>query len=291
MAIWDSKLKLFLATTTGLTCSILFTVPSRAATLYKVELDQSLFGSLDQGNTDCSHVSCGPTAAVNSFVFLQNQYEHIYGKNLVPNDNLEATANELLSNDFMDTDCFNLGTLFDDFIFGKRKWIESKVPGKTLYAAQSEFAWRGGRSGQDDRKDAPEFFDNVVPKWNFIFTELKGMADIEILLQKESLGGVNHYVTLTSFNWNDEDMDGVIDENETAKIGFIDPLGGIFKERNVKQNSLNSSIFVDYDGIGGFDSRIAVAVKESPISVPEPLTTIGSFIALGFGVLFKRKRN
>jgi hypothetical protein len=48
------------------------------------------YGTLDQNTVEAckdaagKSFSCGPTAAVNSFVFLQNMYPHIYDQQLVP---------------------------------------------------------------------------------------------------------------------------------------------------------------------------------------------------------------
>ena len=43
------------------------------------------FGMLSQADTDCEDEGCGPTAAVNGFVYLQNQDPGVYHKLLVQN--------------------------------------------------------------------------------------------------------------------------------------------------------------------------------------------------------------
>ena len=45
-----------------------------AGAIYDKQWDPSLYGGLDQHSTLCADLACGPSAAVNSFVFLQNMY-------------------------------------------------------------------------------------------------------------------------------------------------------------------------------------------------------------------------
>ena len=63
--------------------------PNVQATLWTIEKDWTLYGTLDQHNVDpvFGDVSCGPTSAVNSFVYLQNKYPDIYGESLVEDSN------------------------------------------------------------------------------------------------------------------------------------------------------------------------------------------------------------
>jgi hypothetical protein len=50
-------------------------VPSPAlGTVIDVALDPNKFGKLDQAKTTCPDTNCGPTAAVNSLVYLQNAF-------------------------------------------------------------------------------------------------------------------------------------------------------------------------------------------------------------------------
>jgi hypothetical protein len=54
-------------------------VPSaRADGIIVVDENPALFGNLNQNNTQCPLTGCGVTAAVNSFVFLQNEYPTVY---------------------------------------------------------------------------------------------------------------------------------------------------------------------------------------------------------------------
>jgi len=257
-----------------------------AATVYDIQLDHLKFGNLDQDDTaacgGAGQLACGPTAAVNSFVWLQNQYPGIYGDNLILDatqdedgdndideyDDWIATANALGDPAYMDCAVCNGGTGIFDFIDGKMDWIEDHVPGVTTYADEN---WHDG---------------GVWPTWQFLYDNLVSGEDVEILVgfyddQVMRVGG--HYLTITSFHWEDDDMDDIIDATETAWIDFIDPQDGTHKMADIQQNGSGDAIYVDY-GIGGaVDATwLEATVKESPI--PEPATLLlvgGGLVMLG----------
>ena len=56
--------------------------------------------SFDQGKTTCPDTNCGPTAAVSSFVYLQNVFPNTYKVPLVPSGQEVDTANKLSGKDF-----------------------------------------------------------------------------------------------------------------------------------------------------------------------------------------------
>jgi hypothetical protein len=74
-------------------------------TIIDVRLDPDKFGKLDQGKTACPDANCGPTAAVNSFVYLQNTFPNVYKVPLVPSGKEVEIANTLNGKDFMGTCC------------------------------------------------------------------------------------------------------------------------------------------------------------------------------------------
>jgi hypothetical protein len=48
------------------------------------EIDPTMYGNLKQKDVpECPNEACGPTAAVNSMVFLQNMYPGIFDHNFV----------------------------------------------------------------------------------------------------------------------------------------------------------------------------------------------------------------
>jgi hypothetical protein len=257
--------------------------PAIASTTYNVDLTtQAAFGNLNQHDVPgCGDFACGPTAAVNSFVFLQNKYPSIYDTSLVPHiagntpyQDEVAAAQALQSPNYMNCTACNGGTLLNDFINGKRKWIEDHVPGKTVYK------------------------DSAQSNWPFLYNELNAMEDVELLVgfydaNGNRIGG--HYVTLSSFHWVDQNMDGIINGNETATIDFVDPDNGQNKvQRLFSQSAAGQySLTTDY-GVGGVIGTTPVAttginwaISESP--VPEPASIV-LFVLGSCGLVRYRRR-
>ena len=266
-------------TSAALCAAALLSLPARAATEYSVSWDPGLFGNLDQDDTTaCGDFACGPTAAVNSFVFLQNQAPGLYGNRLVPDGNgngfdypdLVAAADALSSADFMGCTICDGGTDITKFISGKKAWVNKLAPGSTIFGSRRN------------------------PSWEWIYKEIKNGEDVELLFgfydtEGERVGG--HYVTLTGFDWTDTDGDSVVDADEGATIGFIDPQTGAFDETGIFQTLAGGPIGSSF-GTGGDVTRSAIdwAVKESP--VPEPQAW--ALLLAGFGVtgllLVRRRR-
>ena len=94
-----------------------------------IQLSPDSFGHLVQSDVpNCGAVACGPTAAVNSFVFLENQYPSIYDHLLVPDTNgnrmvdyseMVSTASILSGPQYMNT-TFPSGTFSDRFSSGQQ---------------------------------------------------------------------------------------------------------------------------------------------------------------------------
>lgn len=261
---------------------ILLPLPSALAGMtyhHDLDPDHSLFGNLKQTDVpDCGDglFACGPTAAVNSFAFLQRKFPDIYDHALIPDTDMDggidyeemvATAVALGGDDYMMCAECQGGTLASNFISGKRKWIEERVPGKTIYKERSN------------------------PDWDFLFGELWDMEDVELLVGFYNDAGTRiggHYVTLTKFWWDDVDMDDVVDVAEEAMIGFVDPADGMLKMQALAQSGLGAILQTNY-GVGLAIStpsgqatiastRIERAISESPI--PEPATI--ALVSLGF---------
>lgn len=240
----------------------------------KASLDPDKFGMLDQGKTNCPDTGCGPTAATNSLAYLQRMFPSIYDEKLIPDTNnndmideaeLIAVANDIGGN-FMKTCSLcgeGTGTFIEDFILGKRDYIESKVPGKTAYSAQMNFEWRespkvGEKDGTHPGTKKPRFVqDKTKPTLAFLASELMSGEDVELFLA--TTDGFMHYITLTSIEFDDTTNMGM--------FSFIDPLGGIKGTRNIL-GLTNGFIETDYMS-GGANAVIAHAVSES---IPEPST-------------------
>jgi hypothetical protein len=281
---------------------ILLPLIAHAGPIYNISIDPTLYGNLKQTDVWKTGPSvCGPTAAVNSFIYLQNKYPNIYDSRLVPNqaedknkdgivdiyDHMIAAALVLSQSNYMDP---ANGTSHEEFISGKKGYVdvEAKVPGQTNYAAQDPFKW-------SDPNTRPEYVENEVPQWDFLFKKLKIGADIELLIEwpiyppedKDNDGIEDmegHWITLTSFHWEDVNSDGLVQRAEAATIDFIDPMTGLLKEIGFWHDTTGGKrlLFTDF----AKDSRITVAVSES---VPEPSTVLLTILGLSVLGLSQRK--
>jgi PEP-CTERM motif len=259
-------------------CMIAFAFPAAQAEFFDIEKDWTLFGNLNQNDVPgIGPVACGPAAAVNSFVYLENQYGGIYDNSLTPvqnsdldgdsdvdaYDDMIAAAMSLASPTYMNTQQPS-GTWHDYFIWGKHQYIETMVPNMTIYEAQDYWNWTNF--------SRPDWVDPVLPTWNFIYSELAACEDVEILLTGDDWG---HFLTLYGYQWDDVLGLGV--------MSFIDPWTG---------NANWCDIWLDQGRLetnyNGATSFVSMAVSESP--VPEPSTLL---LLVGAGlvsVVYFRKR-
>jgi hypothetical protein len=251
-------------------------------TANSIQLDSTQFGHLDQANvTDCNNgggginSACGPTAVVNSLVFLQNTYQTIYGTSLVPH-----TAGNTAIQDQTAVgqtlacyqSCGENGTTIDEFINGKEAYINSVAPNTTYFKVQNSFAPGG-----------------VDPTFNFLYSELVDREDVELLVGFYSVNPTNgllvrnggHYITLTGISSATNDGNGT--------ISFVDPSGGV--------DMNNIATFLATDGsirttayLSGTNpvTIIEAAVSESPI--PEPGTLLFMFGTIPVALLLRRFR-
>ncbi|MBV8730333.1 MAG: PEP-CTERM sorting domain-containing protein [Acidobacteriia bacterium] len=239
------------------------------------------FGDLNQHDTNCNNVACGPTAATNSFVFLQNMYPAIYDMNLVPHipggtmyqDEVDV-ANEL-SNIMHTCNLCNPGaggTYIEDFIAGKQAYMNMVAPNMTVFAAQMNFAWRPTDPDGNNVGPKPAYvMDNTVPTSQFIASQINAGEDVEIFLA----GDIDHYVTLFDFTFDTT--------AHTGQIGYIDPDTGNIGFSNITGQDASGYLEVAY---GTNSEVIAHAVAESP--VPEPATWLCT--AAGLAAIIIRRR-
>jgi hypothetical protein len=249
--------------------------PALATIIYDVQKDIDLYGHVSQLNPlitaiygDCA---CGPTAAVNSFVYLAQRYADLSG--LIPDYEPDGDVDEAdhvqavidLAGNYMGMG-YCTGVSDDDFVNGKLAWFNQ-------YAGAGNFVMRvqddGGAGGTTPK----------IPEWQFIYDELMRCEDVEMGFTWD---GGGHWVTLTSFHFEDTDEDGVIDAGETAFVDFIDPWGAVQVAQGNLQMGAGGYMEVTYSGGAAGDGAtgvIDIVVSESPEPATLPLLVIGSLLA------------
>ena len=231
-----------------------------------VNLNPDDFGHLNQHSTNCPDFSCSPTAAVNSFVYLQNTYPMTYLHNLAGLS--EATeidaANTLVAS--MGT-CVNgvcKKTTWENFYLGKASYIDSHAPGTSNCSSESAFGWVPAQAGGADKP--PAVTDNTKPTAAYILSQLQEHRDVELLIQGAGFG---HYITVTGMTWDPDTMKG--------SLSFVDPDNGGDKTRDlaITDGFLSWKRPSDQKLL-----EIKTAVSEGP--TPEPMTnfTVGGGLIL-----------
>ncbi len=293
---------------------------------YIIQKDQALYGNLDQDDIpNGGQFMCGPTAAVNSFKYLENAYPAIYGNSLVPvgasggldldgdgnvdaYDDMIAVAQTIGDRpppiapavpQYMNTKQVlggpgGSGTWDDMFIYGKQKYIETVLPNQTVYAAQlkSQWAWPGALARPADEIPPiakPAWVqDQTQPDAVFLALELGACEDVEILIIDGAWG---HYLTVTGIQWIDANNDGLINAGvggENALLHYIDPVTGLPPLAPAPiggQNIVGDPIFVSYPLFP--NAQLVMTVSESPIPEPTTMTLLGLG---GLAALIRRRR-
>lgn len=289
-------MRAFGKTTVILVAGLLLLAAAANAAVYDIEKDPFLYGNLSQNDPGLGGIgpsACGPVAAVNSFVYLENAYPATYDRLLVPDDNppnavhdnaeLVSTALVLTGPSYMNT-ANPGGTEHDDFIWGKAEYVEDVAPNRTRYEAWDNYNW------VNPVRPKPDWVNIGGVDKMFLYQELVACEDVEILmifgLPPDDWG---HYVTMTSFDWNDADDNGIMTFAENASMGFVDPIDGLHYTTHI----WDDSGYTPYGAIEtevwpnvGQRGHITMAVSESPVVVPEP-----AYVSLlGFGVLAALRR-
>jgi hypothetical protein len=245
-----------------------------------IAIDQGLFGHLNQADVDvCTsqtgiNNSCGPTAFVNSMVYLENRYPTIYDHNLIPHlDNNTAYQDQIAAAEtaacYMGCDGNAGGTTISNFINGKQLYFDASAPNTTYFEVMNFFA------------------NGAWPTFNFLYNMLLAGEDVELLVGFYSVNAQNqlvrqggHYLTLTGVAF------GVPFATGNGTMNFVDPNGGA----NMNNLALSTFAFgAIYNNQGGYSPNytlIEAAVAESPL--PEPGTLL--LIATGTVYFLLRRR-
>lgn len=201
---------------------------------YDVDREAPFYGYLNQHTVpELGSFACGPTAAANALVYLQNKYRSIYGDSLVPwqakdldgNNMLNSLDNAIAVVQKLSEDRFvmtrTMHTTNHQFLAtGIRNYIESVAPGKTTYSAMDSEAW-----GYPARP-APDWVNYNTPSWKYLYDELVKGSAVVISMR-------GHIATATYFHWDDANDDGVMDRSEKAIIGIVDPGTGMLGQFNI----------------------------------------------------------
>jgi len=279
-------------------------VPQVQGTVYSIDKDPNhqLYGNLNQNHIpNGGQYMCGPTAAVNSFMYLQRQYPNYFNSSLIGDADGDGTpdtyqdmitvAQTVAGANFMNTQV-NLpgqgstGTWDDMFIYGKYTYMQSVLPAnrQAVYAAQLSAKWGWRNDGTPPIPKPAWVQDQTTPTWNFLWNQLTSCEDVEILITWSDEGGdQGHYLTVKSFNWNDANNNGVIEFAEGATIDYIDPATGAVGVSPIWQVAPNNPLDVGY---GNNQTQVIMIMSES---VPEPTTV--SLLVLGGLMLARRRRS
>lgn len=213
--------------------SLAYPPPVGADTTYDASNTASEYGTVNQNNVPYVGAdACGPTSAINSYTYLQNQYP-VYNNSLVtgnPISDVQVMANKF----YMKTDLAN-GTWFRDYFWGKNLYMENIVPLQTAYAAlETDFgSLSPSNGGWSDNRPKPTWVTymgnttnvySAYDTWNFIYLHLKNHDDVGIGIQYLSGGG--HFLSVIGFSFTDTNGDKKIQKDENATLTLMDPWTG-----------------------------------------------------------------
>jgi hypothetical protein len=210
--------------------------------------DFNNFGKQNQNFCQPAGV-CAAASAINSFIFLENQYPGTYGTRLTPNVQ-GAKPNQT---DLVDTQTFaaayysRTGDPFDDYVAVKTNWFNFYAPGTTVVTSN----YTGSAS------------NDGFPTVGFLTKEIQAQEDVELFVYA---GDIGHAIVLTSISCSSP---------TDCVIKYQDPNSPTVQQTT--QLFVGSTLtFQGLPGTGAQYNRtffeIDAAFAESP--VPEPSTWI-----------------
>lgn len=180
-------------------------VSQASGVVYNYQLDVTKFGRADQSNVSMPNSvtmvlggganSCVPTSIGNSYNYLQQAFPGTYGTTLVPTTPTNAAID--IGRNYTST-YSDLGTTGGNWIAGRQSYVEAKKPGVSTY---------GSTFGS-------------YPSFMNVWFSMGAAMEVGIL---PAAGGIGHALTLTGYNWNDANNDGIVQQGENATLKVIDP--------------------------------------------------------------------
>jgi hypothetical protein len=231
-----------------------------AGTVYNVdETTTAAFGILSQaqvgpnGNGGVNNY-CAPTATMNSFTFLSNEYPNLYGNSLMGGTGSWLGAAQLLAGpNYMNTDP-NAGTTNNNWITGKVNYINTFAPAaNTLFEGMDSL----GTAGQP-------WLQNANPTAAFLLSMLQQGEDVELALIPTT--GIGHVLTLSSIHWNDVNSNLLFDNGDTLTIDGIDPAGAAVFAFNLTAGN-PMTVSANGGALAGYSLVGALAESPEPASL------------------------
>jgi hypothetical protein len=272
----------FAARTLAIMAVISLSVYGAGATIYHVQETLNDFGTIDESTVSpgLGTNSCVPTATMNSFIFLQNEYQSILGNDAFGNPVLQGgqgswvnAADLLAGASYMNTDVTN-GTTIANWIGGKVSYLNTFAPGKITFEGMESLSAAGSR---------PVWDTNANPTVSFLLQMLQTNEDVELGIyptsdksEIEMSPSIGHALTLTGLTWNDVQGNGTFDLGDSLTLDTIDPFNpNVDTQLQLQPGNPMTISGVNYNGY-----YLMVALAES---VPEPATA--GLLLLGVGAL------
>jgi hypothetical protein len=245
-------------------------------TTYTVNETLASFGTINQINVSPTdgEMSCVPTATMNSFIFLQTEYQSIFG-----NDGLGAPALQgeqgswvnaaalLAGANYMNT-AQNNGTTIKNWIGGKVSYLNTYANGLITFNGMDSLSAPADRLSWDTDGN---------PTVNFLLKELQANEDVELGIYPDKSDVIGHALTLTGLTWIDADNSKTFDLGDTLTLDIMDPANPMGNTPLLLKPGDPMTI-----SGGPYNNYVLeVALSESP--VPEPATA--SLLLLGVGAL------
>jgi hypothetical protein len=233
-----------------------------AGSVYSVSEPTAGYGFLSQENAtvaaEFGSQGCGPTAAANSLLYLQNLYPNVYGDKLVANGDTDTLANlavTLGGTSYLNWQ--NDKVTYSDFTWGTYDYVEAFAPNLTSYIAEAD-----SKSSSTTKRPIPTNWISVnantsgtpsnnptYPTWQFIYNQLQ--ANKAVLI-KWSGNGQGHFMSVTGIYFSDVRGDGFIHNTDgDATITYIDPKDGKSHtapiwQRGKDGNPPDGELIIDY---------------------------------------------